>query len=86
MPVAQGSGLRFQNDLLGFQVDRKEQIQGQIFRSKGRRAKMALFHRNVTVIDVSEDLVLLSPLLLRMKMSQTRLVTFLGREGMGNPS
>lgn len=37
---------------------------------------MAYFHRNVTVIDVSEDLALLSALLLRQSMSRSRLVTF----------
>ncbi len=38
---------------------------------------MALFHRNVIVIDASGELVLLSPLLLRQTMSQSRLVTFI---------
>lgn len=46
---------------------------------------MAPFHRNVTVIDASGELVLLSPLLLRQNMSQSRSVTFMKkeREGMG---
>ena len=37
---------------------------------------MALFHRNVIMIDASGELALLSPLLLRQNMSQSRLVTF----------
>lgn len=36
---------------------------------------MALFHRNVIVIDASGESVLLSPLLLCQNMSQSRLVT-----------
>lgn len=41
-----------------------------------KRTDMALFHRNVIVIDASRELVLLSPLLLNQNMSQSRLVTF----------
>lgn len=37
---------------------------------------MALLHRNVIVIDVPGERVLLSPLLLHQNMSQSRLVTF----------
>lgn len=44
--------------------------------AKGRKVELAFFHRNVAVIDVSEDLVLLSPPLLLQNMSQNTLVTF----------
>lgn len=41
---------------------------------------MAPFHRNVTMIDASGELVLLSPLLLRQNMSQSRSVTFMKKK------
>lgn len=41
-----------------------------------KNTDMALFHRNATMIDASREQVLLSPLLLCQKMSQSRLVTF----------
>lgn len=56
-------------------------FKGEGHRGEGRRALRTLFCRNVTVMDVSADLLLLSPPLLRQNMSRSRL-HFQG-EGMG---
>lgn len=82
MPVAQGSDLYFQNDLYVYKVDkrRKGDLGRKSSAGDGKRADMAPFHRNVTMIDASGELVLLSPLLLRQNMSQSRSVTFMKKK------
>ena len=65
---------------------RRENFEGKVFVGDEKTAEMALFHRNVTVIDASGELALLSPPLLRQNVSQSRLVTSTEGRGWENTS